>query len=153
MTKLTQSQRDLLRAATDADDGAIDAPEGSKSFAALIKYGLMISVPQAKGVSRLLVTDAGRAALGKLTTEQQPPGSAPEPVPVPTPKGKIGALVALLRRPEGATIEAMMAATGWQPHSVRGALSGSVKKGLSLTVGSEKTDGVRVYRITGKVEA
>ena len=68
-------------------------------------------------------------------------------------RGKIGALLALLRRPEGATIEAMMAATGWQAHSVRGAISGSIKKALELDVASEKIDGVRVYRIQPEARA
>ena len=63
------------------------------------------------------------------------------------PKGKLGALVALLLRPEGASLEAMQAATGWQAHSVRGALSGTIKKKLGLEVASEKTDAGRVYRI------
>ena len=70
-----------------------------------------------------------------------------------TPTGKIATLVALMRRPEGAEIEEMMAATGWQAHSVRGAISGSVKKALGLTVTSVKEVDVRVYRITPEVEA
>jgi hypothetical protein len=41
----------------------------------------------------------------------------------------------------------MMAATGWQAHSVRGAISGSIKKALGLAVVSEKIDGARTYRI------
>lgn len=69
---------------------------------------------------------------------------AKEPTPRPT---KIQAVVALLRRPEGARIEDIMTATGWQAHSVRGAMSGAVKKGLGLTITSEKLDGARVYRI------
>jgi len=67
--------------------------------------------------------------------------------------GKVGVLIALMRRPEGAEIEEMMAATGWQAHSVRGAISGSVKKALGLTVTSVKEVDVRVYRITPEVEA
>jgi len=63
------------------------------------------------------------------------------------PKGKIGALIGLLRRTEGASIADMMAATGWQAHSVRGAMSGSIKKALGLNVVSAKTDDRRVYRI------
>ena len=63
------------------------------------------------------------------------------------PKGKLGALVALLLRPEGATLEAMQAATGWQAHSVRGAIAGSIKKKLGFDVTSEKVDGGRVSRI------
>ena len=49
---------------------------------------------------------------------------------VEKPKTKIEAVVDLLRRPEGARIEDIMAATGWQKHSVRGAMSGAIKKGL-----------------------
>ena len=41
----------------------------------------------------------------------------------------------------------MMSATGWQAHSIRGAISGSVKKALGLNVQSEQTDVGRVYRI------
>lgn len=63
------------------------------------------------------------------------------------PRGKIGLLVALLRQTDGTTIDAMMHATGWQAHSVRGALSGSIKKALGLNLLSEKTDAGRVYRI------
>jgi len=69
------------------------------------------------------------------------------------PAGKIGALVALLRRPQGAKLDEMQTASGWQAHSVRGAISGAIKKKLGLDVSSEKTDGVRVYRIVEKAEA
>jgi Protein of unknown function (DUF3489) len=47
----------------------------------------------------------------------------------------------------GATISAMMEATGWQPHSVRGFLAGVVRKRLKLTLASKNIDGTRVYRI------
>ncbi len=63
------------------------------------------------------------------------------------PKGKIAILIGLLNQPEGATIAAMMEATGWQAHSVRGAISGSIKKALGIAVVSEKTDAGRTYRI------
>ncbi len=59
-------------------------------------------------------------------------------------------LIEMLRRPNGATIEQMSAKTGWQAHSVRGAISGTLKKKLHLAVTSEKVEGSgRVYRITG----
>jgi len=57
-------------------------------------------------------------------------------------------LLELLRRPEGATIAQLVKATGWQPHTVRGALAGALKKRLGLAITSEKPeDGERVYRV------
>ena len=54
----------------------------------------------------------------------------------------------MLQRPEGATIAEVVAATGWQPHTVRGAFAGALKKRLGLTIGSEKVEGRgRVYRL------
>ena len=59
-------------------------------------------------------------------------------------------LIEMLRRPNGATIQQMSAKTGWQAHSVRGAISGALKKKLGLAVTSERVgDRGRVYRIAG----
>jgi hypothetical protein len=56
-------------------------------------------------------------------------------------------VIALLRRPEGATLQVITKATGWQPHSVRGFISGQLKKKLGLKVRSVKHEGKRVYSI------
>jgi len=56
----------------------------------------------------------------------------------------------LLERPEGATLQAIMRATGWQTHSVRGFISGHLKKKLGLKVRSSKREGERVYSIQRK---
>jgi uncharacterized protein DUF3489 len=59
-------------------------------------------------------------------------------------------VLALLRRGEGATLQDLMAATGWQAHSVRGFLSGALGKKMGLAVESAKRDdGARVYSIAG----
>jgi hypothetical protein len=168
MTKLTQTQQLLLRSAADAESSAIDAPENTKTFSTLIKQGLVIALPQADGPSRLIITDAGRAAVAdpgpspaqpakakgasKAEPKASPPAAAGPAAPA-APKGKLGVLVTLLRDPNGATVAAMAAATGWQVHSVRGAMSGALKKGLGLDIASERTADGRVYRITGGADA
>ena len=65
------------------------------------------------------------------------------------PKSKQARLIAMLQSPSGATLAAMMEATGWQPHSVRGFLAGVVRKRLNLKLRSKKVDGNRVYQIAG----
>ncbi|MBS0222565.1 MAG: DUF3489 domain-containing protein [Proteobacteria bacterium] len=61
---------------------------------------------------------------------------------------KLAQLEALLRRPEGATLDQISTSIGWQAHSVRGAMSGTLKKKQGLTVTSDKAgDGQRIYRI------
>jgi len=75
----------------------------------------------------------------------------------PIPRGRIkpirgskqSRVIAMLQSPAGATIAAMMKATGWQQHSVRGFLAGVVRKRLKLKLGSKKVDGIRVYQIAG----
>jgi hypothetical protein len=63
------------------------------------------------------------------------------------PGSKQSRVIGMLQSPAGATIAAMMQATGWQQHSVRGFLAGVVRKRLKLKLGSKKGDGARVYRV------
>jgi hypothetical protein len=186
MTNRSLPQLKLLAAAANAEEGAVTADGHPKTIAALIKEGFLISVPQADGPSRLLITMAGREAIAaegtaRVSSEAAAPeddagGSAPDVhpraarpklpgiedapeapeeslAPTPAPKGKIASLVDLLREPGGTTVAAMMEATGWQAHSVRGALSGAIKKGLGLAVISEKTETGRIYRLAMETAA
>ena len=67
----------------------------------------------------------------------------------PAQPSKQSHVIAMLQSPKGATLEAMRKATGWQQHTIRGAMAGALKKKLGLTITSEKdeTRG-RVYKIT-----
>ena len=78
-----------------------------------------------------------------------PPAVTAEAAEAQTPAtpSKLGQVIALLRRDQGATIADLTAVTGWQAHSVRGAIAGAIKKKLGLAVVSEKIQGVRTYRI------
>jgi Protein of unknown function (DUF3489) len=80
--------------------------------------------------------------------------TAGDPAPNKAQAGsKQSRVVAMLQSPTGATIEAMMKATGWQSHSVRGFLAGVVRKRLKLKLGSKKVDGNRVYQIVSGASA
>ena len=62
-------------------------------------------------------------------------------------ESKQAMLIQLLKRPEGVTIDEMAKATGWQRHSIRGIMSGVLKKRLGLSIASEKEERGRIYRI------
>ena len=115
----------------------------------------------------LVATNAGPSAIGIETeapqtapvgateapTEEPAPDTPAEPDAAPKARTqregtKQAKLIAMLRAPEGATIEEITAATGWQSHTVRGAMAGALKKKLGLEVTSEKVEGRgRVYRL------
>ena len=73
----------------------------------------------------------------------------PEPQSDAKRPSKQDEVIAMLRRPEGATVDEVANATGWQRHTVRGVFSGTLKKKLGLTIASAKEERGRVYRING----
>jgi Protein of unknown function (DUF3489) len=85
--------------------------------------------------------------------------SAIEALPEPEPQSdakrpsKQDAVIAMLRRPEGATVEEVARATGWQRHTVRGVFSGTLKKKLGLTLVLATAERGRVYRIAEPASA
>lgn len=157
LPKLSPAQSQLLRVAARRADGRVIPPDtlrGSarvKVMTALLQRGW---IEPADGGH--LLTDAGYAAIG-----QQRPAPPDDVQPMDTigdlqllegipvrPGTKLAALVMTLRRPQGATSLQLMLATGWQPHSVRGAISGMLRKKLGLNVVlAHNETGERVYRV------
>lgn len=89
-----------------------------------------------------------KPAASKQDNKKGPNACAPKaPVKSAIAAGKLGSIITMLQRPRGATIADLCKATAWQAHSVRGALSGSLRKKMGLAVVSEKSDGLRRYRI------
>ena len=121
-------------------------------------------VEQDRGRTALVITDAGLLALGiepEPATEEASDAEVTEAGLLASADGKAAdrlrrlrtgtkqeLLIAMLRRPEGATVPEVVAATGWQPHTVRGTIAGALKKKLGLEICSERVEGRgRVYRI------
>jgi hypothetical protein len=77
----------------------------------------------------------------------------PEPRADPNRPSKQNVVIAMLRQPEGATVDEVASVTGWQRHTVRGVFSGTLKKKLGLTLASTKEERGRVYRIAEPASA
>jgi uncharacterized protein DUF3489 len=77
----------------------------------------------------------------------------PEPEPDAKRSSKQDGVIAMLRRPEGATVDEVASAMGWQRHTVRGLFSGPLKKKLGLTLASAQEERGRVYRIAEPASA
>ena len=144
--KLTDSQRALLEAAAKHPQKILcDFPANLKGGAlikvltALGNADLIAPYSQtAEGTTQYVITAAGREAIGDKPAAQ----------PKQRDGTKHSTLIDLLKRPEGASLAERVEATGWQQHTIRGAMAGSLKKKLSLNIVSEKTDGQeRKYRI------
>jgi len=170
MTQLSDTQTIILsRAAQNEDRIALPLPDSLRGGAAakvvstMIAKGLIEEVDadmrkgeplwretgDGHGVT-LVGTNAGLAAIG-IEAED----AAVEPIDKPAPKvrtpragTKQATLIAMLRTPDGATIEEIAVATQWQSHTIRGAMSGALKKKLGLVITSTKDDQRgRVYRV------
>ena len=156
-TKITPTQTLLLRAAALNADGRVIPPDTLRGSArvnvltALLQRGW---IEPADGGH--VLTNAGYMAIG-----QQRPAPPDDVQPVDAtgdlqllegisvrPGTKLASMVMALRRPQGATSLQLMLATGWQPHTVRGAISGMLRKKLGLTVVlAHNNSGERVYRV------
>ena len=157
LPKLSPAQSLLLRTAARRADGRVLPPDTlrggarAKVLTALLQRGW---IEPADGGHTL--TETGYAAIGQqrpaLPDDVQPVDTTDdlqllEGIPI-RPGTKLAALVVALRRPQGATSLQLMLATGWQPHTVRGAISGMVRKKLGLNVVLAHNDsGERVYRV------
>lgn len=157
--KLTDTQSTVLAAAAARADGTILPLPSHLRGSAIVKVcdaltakGLAIQTG-ASETEMLVITDAGRHALG-LAIEPAPSietklgAKESRDRQAPRANTKQAQLIGMLTTPDGASIEEIVAAFGWQPHTVRGAIAGALKKKLGLQVGSEAVESRgRVYRI------
>ena len=179
MPKLTDTQTIILsRAATRPGNLAMPLPEGLHGAAAQKAVNAMITRGWLEEVdanmreneplwretgdghgTTLIATDAGLDAIGiepvVVKTMAALRDAKPEAIAAAQRPGtKQAQLIAMLQEQEGATIAEIAEATSWQHHSIRGAISGSLKKKLGLEVTSEKVaERGRVYRLAGHVGA
>jgi hypothetical protein len=112
-------------------------------------------VPSAKTALKAVASKAESAASTATRAAKRPPKRKAKSKSTSgqqresRPNSKQVKVVAMLRAPSGTTLAAIMKATGWQQHSVRGFFAGVVRKKLHLNLSSKKVDGKRVYRIVG----
>ena len=138
---LTATQQAVLAYAHEHNHGQVlwfpDTVKGgakAKIVESLTARGLIAQTEQG-----LTMTEAGYAALGVTATKA--------PSKAPRENSKQAQVIAMLHRPEGATIEQICLATGWQQHTVRGTFAGAFKK-RGLSISSSKNAGAqRVYRL------
>ena len=157
LPKLTPTQALLLRAAARRADGRVIPPDNLRGGArvkvltALMQRGWIEPASDGHALS-----DAGYAVAGRkrpALPEDLQSMATPDDLQllegIPVRRGtKLAALVVALRRPQGATNLQLLLTTGWQPHSVRGAISGLLRKRLGLNVTlTRNAAGERVYRM------
>ena len=157
LLKLSPAQSLLLRTAARRPDGRVIPPDTLRGGA---RVKVLTSLLQRGWIEPVdgghVLTDAGYAAIGQqrpMPPDDVQPMDATddfqllEGIPI-RPGTKLAALVRSLRRPQGATSLQLMLATGWQPHTVRGAISGMLRKKLGLNVVlAHNNSGEQVYRM------
>lgn len=142
--KLTDTQRALLEAAAQHPQKKLT------NFPDTLTGGARIKVLTAMRNAQLIEASASEPEVYVATaTGLQEIGITTQPPRTTRESTKQAVLIELLSRAEGATLPQMTEATGWQVHTVRGAMAGALKKKLGLEITSERQTGTdRVYRIT-----
>ena len=142
-----ETEDDASEGATPGDTGATPADSGVQA----------VEAPAPATGADGAATPTKRKAKAKAAKRGK---AAPAEKPTPRAGTKQARMIEMLKRPEGATVEQIAAATGWQHHTVRGAISGALKKKLGLTVEATRTREIgpnntgakgsaTTYRITG----
>ena len=144
--KLTDTQRALLEAAAQHPQKKLT------NFPDTLKGGARIKVLTSMHNAELIKPSAAEPEVYVATaTGLQAIGFTSQAPRAKREGTKQAVLIELLTRAEGATLPQMTEATGWQVHTVRGAMAGALKKKLGLEITSEKQTGAdRIYRITNQ---
>jgi hypothetical protein len=137
--------------ATDASQGAPEAQDGGASAQEpeAPAEPAQAAVAPAAG-KRKAKARAAKAAKPAQAKAPKPAKAAPADKPTPRAGTKQARMIELLKRPAGATVEQIAAATGWQHHTIRGAISGALKKKLGLNVEATRTREVGPNKVGAK---
>jgi Protein of unknown function (DUF3489) len=170
--KLTDTHLVLLSAAAQDEAHLLPRPDHLRGTAAdalatkLIRAGLVEEVTTRSGQPHwrleddatvgLRITPTGLAAIGLVADEPSAPTLDREPDPqaghAPRPGSKQAAVLDLVRREQGASLDELIGATGWLAHTTRAALTGLRQRGYDL-IRSKGEDGRSVYRLSAESEA